>query len=67
MRSFKDIDNKKGEIGDKVVEVFYGNEKDEIKTVKSILSKGRGGTRIYFEEGGYGKSSDYRLKNKNSL
>ncbi|WP_255294568.1 MULTISPECIES: hypothetical protein [Bacillus cereus group] len=31
------------------------SEKD--KTVKEIISKGAGGTRIYFEEGGYDKAS----------
>ncbi|MCU5519915.1 hypothetical protein NST86_34315 [Bacillus sp. FSL L8-0199] len=52
-KSFTDSNGKKGEIGS-VVRSWL-SEKD--KTVKEIISKGAGGTRIYFEEGGYDKAS----------
>jgi hypothetical protein len=47
VKSFKDHDNKKGKVGDKVVSIH--EDKPEIKTVREIISKGIAGTRIYFE------------------
>lgn len=58
-KSFSDKNNKKGIIGSIVKYARFDTIHDESKTVKEIISKGRGGTRIYFEEGGYGTPSDY--------
>ena len=52
-KSFTDMDGKKGKIGS-VVRSWLS---DKDKTVKEIISKGAGGTRVYFEEGGYDKAS----------
>lgn len=59
--SFKDMNGKKGELGSKVIDAYYGKEVGEVKTVKRIISKGAGGTRLYFEEGGYGKTTHYKI------
>lgn len=60
--SFTDCDGKKGTIGDKVIEYYYGEPLGDVKVVNDIISKGRGGTRIYFENGGYGKSKYYKIQ-----
>ncbi|MEK4605351.1 hypothetical protein MHH42_31355 [Bacillus sp. FSL L8-0099] len=52
-KSFTDRAGKKGKIGSIVRSSPY----KEDKTVKEIISKGAGGTRVYFEEGGYDKAS----------
>lgn len=56
-KSFTDSNGKKGEIGS----VVRGWLSEKDKTVKEIISKGAGGTRIYFEEGGYDKASSCEI------
>lgn len=59
--TFTDIDKKKGTIGSIVVDVYMGEEIGKRKIVKDIISKGVGGTRIYFEGGGYGSAKYFRI------
>lgn len=47
-KSFKDSAGRTGKVGTVVIDPFWGE-----RTVKEIISKGRGGTRVYYFEGGY--------------
>lgn len=46
--TFKDTNGKIGKIGTVVTDPYRGE-----RTIKEIISKGRGGTRVYYFEGGY--------------
>ncbi|EOO44219.1 hypothetical protein CN553_12725 [Bacillus cereus] len=63
-KSFTDMDGKKGQIGSIVRNWMNVDDENKNKTVKEIISKGAGGTRIYFEEGGYDKSSHCKIIRK---
>lgn len=63
-KTFTDYNGKKGYVGSKVVEVgiYTGEPLGEVRTVKEIMSRGRAGTRISFEEyGGSRKASSYAI------
>jgi hypothetical protein len=60
-KSFKDIDGKNGKVGSIVIESYCGRELSGEKTVKQIINKGIAGTWIYFEEGNYGKATNYKI------
>lgn len=59
--NFMDSEKKKGKVGSKVIEQYLDGERGGVLTVKTIMSKGRAGTRLYFEEGGYGKAGNYKV------
>ena len=58
-KSFTDMNGKRGKIGGVVRCCLSNTDKDN--TVKDIISKGAGGTRIYFQEGGYDKASNCKI------
>lgn len=47
-KTFKDMYGKPGKIGTVVLDPYWGE-----RTIKEIISKGRGGTRLYYFEGGF--------------
>ncbi len=53
------MNGKRGKIGSIVRCCLSNTDKDY--TVKEIISKGAGGTRIYFQEGGYDKASNCKI------
>jgi hypothetical protein len=62
-KTFTDCDGKRGTVGSTVIDFTYGSPMGDNKIVKDIITKGAGGTRIYFESGGYGKSTNYKIVN----
>jgi hypothetical protein len=59
--SFKDINGQIGKVGSIVIESYCGKDLSGKKTVKQIINKGIAGTWVYFEEGDYGKATNYKI------
>ena len=65
-KTFTDVDGNKGTIGS-IVRPWMGyHNADKSRTVKHISSKGAGGTRLDFEEGGYNIASNVKIVDKPS-